>query len=217
MDLSGSYVQLMSRLAKRRAQTDAIMTRQTSGELKPWEFRFLAEALLANTWLDWNSFVKQVLVASCQGTRTRNHVAIAARACPDNSEARVRYEFKKYQKGDPVAPGVTDSGQLEPTWAHPWNLIACINGLAPANMLTLQQAFGAGGLVGPKRIHLVRNACAHKSKVNRSAVRALRAGYSTSHFLDPIDILWAFNSATGAIAIFEWVTDLETIAGLATE
>ena len=46
-------------------------------------------------------------------------------------------------------------------------------------------------------------------------VKALRAFYSTPHFMDPIDILWGKSGVNG-IAIYEWILDLETMAELAT-
>lgn len=188
-----------------------------NGIIAPWEFRFLAEALLSNLWIDWNVFVRQVLVLSCIGSITRSRVVVPARAAPDNSESRITYEVKQYGKGAPVNPTKTFSGSVDPTWAHPDRIIACITGLAPSNTSTLQMAFGSAGLFGPKRIHLVRNACAHKSKFNRNDVLALRSLYLTKHFLDPIDIIWGSNSSTNSIAIFEWIKDLEDIADLATQ
>src|SRR5690606_25757974 len=103
------------------------------------------------------------------------------------------------------------------TWANPDKIIACITGLAPANVSTLQQVFGAGNLVGHRRIHLVRNACAHKSRPNRADVKALLTSYPTKHFYDPVDIIWGTNVSTKSIAIFEWISDLETMADLATD
>ena len=140
-----------------------------------------------------------------------------ARVAPDNCENRIAYEIKQYGGGSLVKPEKIFSGSIEPTWAHPDRIIACITGLAPSNTFALQMAFGSAGLFGPKRIHLVRNACAHKSRLNRNDVRSLRSLYLTNHFLDPIDIIWGSNSSTNSIAIFEWIEDLENIADLATQ
>lgn len=210
-------MRIAGRLSRRRVQATSILEDHVNGLLSPWEVRFLSEALLYNLWVDWNVFVKQVLVLSCNGTITRSGVIVRARAAPDNSESRIAYELKQYGNGSSVHATKTFSGSVEPTWAHPDRIIACINGLAPSNASTLQMAFGTGGLVGPKRIHLVRNACAHKSRTNRIDVRALRSLYVTRHFLDPIDIIWGSNFSSNSIAIFEWIEDLEVIADLATQ
>lgn len=215
MDLGPSYVQLIARLSRRRAQANSILDDQAKGFLKPWELRFLGESLLSNVWLDWNNFVKQVLVGSCAGSATRANLPILPRAAADNTEARIRHEFKRYSRGAVPAVGAVDNGQMEPTWAHPDYLVTCVTGLAPSNAVVLQGAFGSGGLAGARRIHLVRNACAHKSKANRQNVRGLRTLYSTAHFMDPVDILWGKSAANG-IAIYEWILDLETMADLAT-
>lgn len=215
MDLGPNYVQLIARLSKRRAQATAILNDQAKGILLPWELRFLGESLLSNIWLDWSNFVKHVLVASCAGTVSRSNLPIASRTLTDNSEARIRHEFKRYSKGCLPTPAGVDNGQLEPTWAHPDYLVACLTGLGPSNTGVLQNAFGSGGLPGARRIHLVRNACAHKSKANRISVKTLRAFYSTPHFMDPIDILWGKSGVSG-IAVYEWILDLETMAELAT-
>lgn len=217
MTLIRSHGQILGRLSRRRNQANSIFEGHVKGLYSPWEFRFLAEALLSNLWIDWNIFVKQVLVLSCNGSITRSGVATPARVVLDNSESRITYEVSQYGRGLPAKPYKIFSGSIEPTWAHPNKIIACITGLAPSNTSTLQMAFGSAGLFGPKRIHLVRNACAHKSKVNRNDVRSLRSLYLTNHFIDPIDIIWGVNPSTNSIAIFEWIEDLEDIADLATQ
>jgi|APLak6261663543_1056040.scaffolds.fasta_scaffold02259_2 hypothetical protein len=217
MTLTGSYARICGRLARRHDQATSIFDDHAKGILSPWEFRFLAEALLSNLWIDWNFFVKQVLVLSCNGSITRSGVIVPARSAPNNSESRITYEIMQYSKNATVNPNRTFSGAIEPTWAHPDKIIGCITGLAPSNISTLQQAFGSAGLFGPKRIHLVRNACAHKTRSNRNDVQVLRSLYLTNHFFDPIDIIWGNNSSTNSIAIFEWIEDLEDIANLATQ
>jgi hypothetical protein len=166
--------------------------------------------------LDWNEFVKAVLIDSCQGAVTRAGLVIPARAVADNSEQRIRYEIKQYGQGNPAPQGRTDSGAIEPTWANPTKIVRCLSGLNPTNVAALQSAFGAGGLLGSTRIHAVRNACAHKSRHNRLEVATLRASYITAHYLDPIDIVWAIDALSGTTAIFDWMVDLETVADLAT-
>lgn len=217
MTLEGLYARIMSRLSRRRMQANSILADHANGLFSPWEFRFVAEALLSNLWLDWNAFVKQTFILSCNGSITRTGATVLAREAQDNSESRIAYEVQQYIKGRKAPPNGTHNGSLEPTWAHPHRIITCINQLAPSNISTLQLAFGSAGLVGPKRIHLVRNACAHKTKENRAAVLELRSSYITNHFFDPIDIIWGSNPTTSSIAIFEWIEDLEDIAQLATE
>lgn len=217
MDLIKSYARINSRLSRRHNQASLILDDSVNGYLSPWEFRFLAEGLLSNLWIDWNIFVKQVLVLSCNGSISRSGVIVPARAVPDNSESRIAYEVNQFSKGSKVTPTKIFSGVIEPTWAHPDRIITCITGLASSNTLALQMAFGSAGLFGPKRIHLVRNACAHKSRTNRSNVQSLRSLYFTKHFLDPVDIIWGSNPTSNSIAIFEWIEDLEYIADLATQ
>lgn len=216
MSLAICYLRATARLARRRLQAQAIFDDNSNAALNPWEHRFLSESLLANLWIDWNEFVKQILMRSCNGVITRSGINVPPRAVPDNSESRIAYEIKQYQYKKVAQPAITNSGGLEPTWAHADRIVTCINSLAPANALNLQSAFGASGLVGPKRIQLVRNACAHKSRLNRADVVALRAYYSTRRYQEPIDIIWATNLSTNSIAIFEWIADLETVADLAT-
>lgn len=217
MTIAGSYTRIAGRLSRRRDQATSILDDHVNSILTPWEFRFLAEALLFNLWIDWNVFVKQVLVLSCNGSTTRSGLLIPPRPVPDNSERRITYELKQHSMGEKVHPTKIFSGSIEPTWAHPDRIIASISGLAPSNESALQMAFGSAGLFGPKRIHLVRNACAHKSKSNRTDVLSLRSQYSTKHYLDPVDIIWGSNLTTNSIAIFEWIEDLENIADLATQ
>jgi len=217
MTLTSSYARIVSRLSRRHSQATSIFADHANGILSPWEFRFLSEALLSNLWIDWNVFVKQVLLLSCNGSITRSGLAVPARAVIDNSEGRITYEVMRYSKGEHVNPTNIFSGSVEPTWAHPDRIIACITGLNPSNITALQMAFGSAGLFGPKRIHLVRNACAHKSRSNRNDVRTLRSLYDSRHFFDPIDIIWGSNISTNSIAIFEWIDDLEIIADLATQ
>lgn len=216
MNLSSSYIRVLGRLARRRAQADSILLDNANSILAPWELRFLSESLLSNIWLDWNVFVKHIFIESCCGTTTRQGTVVPARAVGDNSDARICYEVKQYSGGQRAQLGRTYLGPLDPTWANPDKIIACITGLAPANASTLQQAFGAGNLVGPKRIHLVRNACAHKSRFNRSNIKSLATFYFTTHLYDPVDIIWGSNVSTNAIAIYEWISDLETVADIAT-
>jgi hypothetical protein len=40
--------------------------------------------------------------------------------------------------------------------------------------------------------------------------------YITTHYLDPIDIAWGVNPATNGIAMYEWLSDMETMADVAT-
>lgn len=216
MTLSTRYTHISGRLARRRAQANTIFSDYLNLALTPWELRFLSESLLSNIWIDWNNFVKNIFIESCEGTITRNGVMIPARGTPDNSPERICYEVKQLASGSNIQPGRIYSGPQDPTWANPDKIIACISGLAPANTSTLQQAFGAGNLVGHRRIHLVRNACAHKSRPNRANVMNLLATYPTKHFHDPVDIIWGTSTSTNSIAIFEWISDLETMADLAT-
>jgi hypothetical protein len=217
MNFTKCYVRISGRLSRRHRQATLILNDHVNGVLSPWEFRFLGEALLANLWIDWNIFVKQVLLLSCNGSITRSGVIVPMRPSADNSESRITYEFIQYSKNLTVNPTKIYSGSIEPTWAHPDRIIGCITGLAPSNTNALQGAFGSAGLFGPKRIHLIRNACAHKSKHNRKDVmRTLRGLYLTNHFKDPIDIIWGSNPTTNSIAIFEWIDDLINIADLAT-
>lgn len=198
-------------------QANTILLDHANSALTPWELRFLSESLLSNIWIDWNNFVKDIFIESCNGTITRCGTVIPPRAVADNSPDRICYEVKQLASGSNIQAGKIYSGSQDPTWANPDKIIACIAGLAPANVSALQQAFGAGNLVGHKRIHLVRNACAHKSRTNRANVMALLTSYSTKHFFDPVDIIWGTNASTNSIAIFEWISDLETMADLATD
>lgn len=218
MTLTKSYLRISGRLLRRQKQATLIYDDHMSGVSSLWEFRFLSEALLSNLWIDWNIFVKQVLLSSCNGSITRSGVIVPARSAPDNSTSRITYEFMQHSKNAPVKTTNTFSGSIEPTWAHPDRIISCITGLAPSNTTALQNAFGSAGLYGPKRIHLVRNACAHKSKFNcNEVVRTLRSKYLINNFKHPIDIIWGSNPSTNSIAIFEWIVDLEDIANLATQ
>src|SRR5665647_360064 len=81
-----------------------------------------------------------------------------------NSDARITHEVQRYIHGEVPRVGVVYVGPLEPTWARPDKVISCINGLSPSNVTTLLGAFGSANVVGPARIHQVRNACAHKSR-----------------------------------------------------
>lgn len=217
MPLSSSYIRIVGRLARRRIQANSILLDNANSALTPWELRFLSESLLSNIWLDWNTFVKEIFIESCGGTTTRQGIVVPARPVADNCAARICYEVKQYAAGHGTQVGKTYLGPLDPTWANPEKIIACITGLDPANVSTLQQAFGAGNLVGHKRIHLVRNACAHRSRLNRAGIKTLTTAYTTKHFYDPIDIIWGSNASTNAIAIFEWIADLETMADIATQ
>lgn len=213
MDLVASYAQIVGRIDRRRKQADSI---HADTSLTPWERRFLTESLVSNIWLDWSNFVKQVLVASCNGSPTRSGGLVTPRTEPDNSESRIRHEIKRiYKNALPVA-GQTDTGNIEPTWAHSGKIVSYVTGLSPNNSTVLQGAFGAGNLPGHKRLHLIRNACAHKSKQNRIEVATLKSTYVTSHFIDPSDIVWGVNATTNRIALYEWLTDIETMADVAT-
>ncbi len=217
MALTIPHIQILGRLSRRRAQADAIFLDYANSTLKPWELRFLSESLLSNIWIDWNEFVKEIFNKSCNGTVTRRGTTIPARAAADNSPERICYEVKQFASGNNVHAGRIYSGPHDPTWANPDNIIKCITGLAPANANTLKQVFGAGNLVGHRRIHLVRNASAHKSRSNRAEVFRLHTIYRTKHFYDPIDIIWGINTITNSTAIFEWISDLEIMADLATD
>jgi hypothetical protein len=216
MNLTASYALVTSRLERRRNQANAILSDYAAGMLKPWEHRFLSESLLSNLWIDWNAFVKQVLIASCKGSTTRSGVAYAARPVPDNGEQRITHEVQRYTSGAKPSIGTVYTGPQEPTWARPDKIISCINGLAPLNQSALQNAFGSANMVGPTLIHQVRNSCAHKSRHNRAGVFTLRAKYAANPYKDPVDIIWGTNPATNSIAVFEWIADLEDIADLAT-
>ena len=213
MNLVGSYVQIVGRLDRRRRQANSILA---DVSLTPWERRFLTESLVSNVWLDWSTFVKQVFVASCNGSPTRSGTYVTPRAVLDNSEPRIRHEISSIYRNRNSVPGHVDIGKSEPTWADAWKIVTYINGLAPSNAATLLSAFGAGNLTGTKRVHLVRNACAHKSRYNRTEVSQLRATYITDHYLDPVDIAWGINLATNGIAIYEWLSDMEIMADIAT-
>ncbi|WP_312587795.1 hypothetical protein [Comamonas terrigena] len=217
MTLSNRYTYICGRLARRRVQANSILLDNANAVLTPWELRFLSESLLSNIWVDWNNFVKAIFIDSCNGTVTRSGTVIPPRAVADNSPERICYEVKQISLGHNVQAGRIYSGSQEPTWANPDKIIRCITGLASANTGALQQAFGAGNLLGHKRIHLVRNACAHKSRKNRADIVTLLTSYSTKHFYDPVDIIWGTGTSTNSIAIFEWISDLETIADLATQ
>jgi len=213
MNLVASYAQIVGRINRRRKQADSILLNTS---LTPWERRFLTESLISNLWLDWSNFVKQVLIASCSGSPTRSRGHVVARIAPDNSEPRIRYEVKRIYKNAARVAGLVDTGVLEPTWAHSNKIVGYVTGLAPSNVAVLQGAFGSGNLPGHKRVHLIRNACAHKSKNNRIEVAALRSIYLTPHFIDPVDIVWGINSTSNKIALYEWLTDMETMADSAT-
>lgn len=214
--LPGAYSWLGGRLDRRIAQANSLQRDYASQLLVPWRFRFLSESLLANTWLDWNEFVRMVILISCSGGTTRSGIAVPVRLAPLNSTARITYEFSQYGKGEVPKIGKVHSSIVEPTWANPASLIASITGLAPANYAQLQAAFGAGGLPGPARIQLVRNATAHKTPAMRAAAQALKAFYSVTHYLEPIDLIWGSDPSTAGIAIFDWIDDLRTISDLAT-
>jgi hypothetical protein len=212
----GWYGWIEGRLEKRRLQADAIFDRYTAKEINAWRFRFLSEALVANLWLDWNAFVKELILLSCNGGTTRTGVVVAPRPAANNSEARITYEFRQHATGKPVNPAAVHTSVVEPTWAHPGTIITSITGLGVGNVGTLQSAFGAAGLTGQRRLHLVRNATAHKTRHMRNEVKNLRSVYSTDHFVEPIDIIWGTVPGTTEIAIYEWIDDLLTIADLAT-
>lgn len=213
MDIIGAYALITAQLDKRRTQANSILG---ESNIDPWRKRFLSESLLANLWIDWNEFARRVIISSCAGSKTRNATIIPPRHGV-NTEARIRHEFKRYSSGHTPTPFGVDAGPMEPTWAHSSGIIVAIGGINPANRGALLAAFGLSSTTGTRRVHLVRNACAHKSRTNRSDVRALRLYYETNHFVDPIDIIWATNKNTGDTAIFEWISDLEVVADLATQ
>lgn len=218
MTFTRSYLKITHRLSRRHNQATAILDEYQNGNLPLWKFRFLSEALLSNLWIDWNNFVKQMLLLSCQGSITRSGIIVLARAALDNSESRIAYEFTQHSKKATINPIKTHTGSNEPTWAHPDRIIQCITGLAPSNLTSLTNAFGSSGLFGPRRIHLVRNTCAHKSVINRTnLIHNLRPVYYTNNFREPIDIIWGNNLSTNSIAIFEWIDDLSIVADLATQ
>jgi hypothetical protein len=213
----GLHTWIHNRIDLRIEQANSIQEEYFSSGLTPWRFRFLAESLLSNLWLDWNEFAKAVICISCRGSITRNGVAIPARVGVMNTTERITYEFSQYARGQIPKPALVHSSIVEPTWARPDKIVACLKGINMGNSMTLQAAFGAAGLPGPHRIQLVRNATAHKSRAMRVDAQSLRAFYSTPHFYEPIDIIWGVDPASGGVAIFDWLDDLKTISSLATE
>jgi hypothetical protein len=156
------------------------------------------------------------LLESCSGTITCAGQPIPARAVPNNSLDRLRYEVKRITGGGVPSATATDPGPLEPTWARPDKIVTVISAVNPINANALVAAFGAN-LIGPTYIHMIRNACAHKSIFNRRAVAALRGRYVTGVYKDPIDIIWGQDPQTNnALAIDVWMDELESIAMLAT-
>lgn len=214
--LPGAYAWIEGRLDRRITQANAIQSDYLSKLLVPWRFRFLSESLLANIWLDWNEFVKLTVLISCTGGNTRSGVLVPARAVPLNSKSRIIYEFAQYGKGEVPKVGKIHTSIVEPTWANPSTIVTSINGLAPSNSAQLGAAFGAGGLPGPGRIQMIRNASAHKSSAMRATAQGLRAFYTVTHYLEPIDLVWGVEPGTGNIALFDWIDDLKTISDLAT-
>jgi len=143
-------------------------------------------------------------------------VKVEARAGSDNSEDRIAYEVWQFGLGNTPKPSGSIRKGWEPTWADSSKIIKSVHGLKSSNYLTLLSAFGALGLDGPKRMRVVRNACAHKTRLNRNEVGQLRIYYLNTHFLEPIDIIWGISHSRNSIAVFEWIEDLESIADLAT-
>jgi hypothetical protein len=217
MSLGACYTRVLGRLNRRRAQAAAIDADYAANALAPWERRFLSESLLSNTWLDWNDCVRDVLSESCLGTVRRNGQPVAPRVAPNNSLERIRHEVKRFTLGQPPSATAVDPGPMEPTWARPDKLVTVLGGLQPSNLSELVNAFGSN-IIGPRRIQLVRNACAHKSIFNRKAVYAIKGAYTATLYKDPIDIIWALDpQAQNATAFESWVADLEQIADLATQ
>lgn len=190
--------------------------RSEKAHLESWRFRYLSEALISDIWQAWCLFVRGVVHLSCCGCITRSNNVVNKRFA-DNSWQRIGYEAQQAaQRRRPLPSRKLTFLRQEPTWGDINKLLEIIVILKPCNELQLLSSFGLP-LRGPKHLQIVRNACAHKHKENIGNVGTLLIFYRTPPLAHPIELVWQFETASGEIALYKWIDDLETIASLATK
>jgi len=180
-----------------------------------WQQRYLSYSVASQLWQIWCSFCRDVILNSCQGGTTRSGIRIVARP-NDNSWERVGYEAKEYAKGNtPHTTRTLRFRSQEPTWGDQAFLLRSMTGLSPVNLTTLQTGFGLS-LSGPRHLQIVRNACAHTDSETMLQVRRIAINYNGVNLQNPIDIIWWLDSTTKTDAFFQWIEDMEVIAGIVT-
>jgi hypothetical protein len=183
--------------------------------IEPWRARYMTESLIQDLWHHWQIFVKELIFYSCGGCRTRSNNIVPPRV-GDNTWQRVGYEAIQAVRGNNIKPGgLIRSIRQEPTWADLKNIILILNTLAPANKNELISAFGIP-LRGPKDLHIIRNACAHKHGESMGEIRGIQIYYLSSQIKQPSDLIWQKEMASKQIGFFRWLDDFKIIADLGT-
>lgn len=180
-----------------------------------WQFRYLSYTLVSETWQAWCLFCRAVILKSCQGAVTRSGNLVNPRTT-ENSWQRIAYEIQQHAKGlTPRARSRVRFQRHEPTWGDQNLLLRAIPGLAPHNSASLISGFGLS-LNGPRHLQHVRNACAHLTPESINQVKNLTIYYRGASLSDPIDILWWIDPTTQTDAFYQWLDDMEAIAGIVT-
>ncbi len=203
----------------KKLETRAKNIQTTKSTISNWEFSYLTNSLISVTWINWCSFCRELLIASCQGSIARNNQKILKRNLL-NSPQRISYEASLVKANSTTLQMPTANGHLnfpmwkEPTWGDPQKITRLITALNPSNSSTLLSIFGSANSL--QHLQITRNACAHKNSETINSIRSLSLDYSFSKINHPTELAWTIHKPSNEIAIFYWLYEMNLIADYAT-
>jgi len=187
------------------------------GLIPDWQHRYLTESLLSEIWLTWCLFSRHLIHKSLRGSSTRDNQRIPPRP-GDNTWKTIGHQSSRASKAqNHQSPTPADFlMRWEPTWGDISSIIKIINALSPANKNQLLTAYGLP-FEGPKHLQQVRNCAAYKTIENLQSLRSKFAlTYDLPPMATPSEVAWSLRIGTPDIAIHLWLSELKTIADVAT-
>lgn len=192
---------------KLRLENRAHQILDISSKIDYWKYRYLSESLIQETWQDWVTFCRTIVLKSCQGCKCIDGKVISPRL-GNNTWQSIGFIFKFHK------PGLLNNSFIEPTWGDIDKLLRAITTLKMGNENALISSFGLTNLnESAKHLQTVRNSIAHKNAANINQFQNLQIYYSIQNLSAPHDLIWQDHN-NGGIAFFKWLNDLIAMAEL---
>lgn len=215
MNLAKLYAGYRARLNSYRVRANEL--RENQSQLKDWEFSYKTEALISDLWQSWCHFSRELYLASCRGTTTRNGLKVTPLNNVPKDWKRLCYIARQtYQNNN-----INDTGhnnfyiRTEPTWGDLEAFIKIASGLSLHNRSQLVAAYGSFSNI--KHLQLVRNACAHKNVETIRELNSYNYLYNFGRLVKATDFVWSTNNQSKTIAIDLWMYEMSKISDLATQ
>lgn len=207
-----SLDRIRTELLGRIRYLDSALTRHTISPsvMRRIDKSALQEGYVSAMWQSWCAFCRKLFIESAKGAITANGIATTS-PYSANAEPEIAYVALQSSLNNGLTRVKSLSGtHLEPTWGDPRKAQLIASGLNVSNSSTISSALAAA--IQLNDLQLCRNACAHISSSQISALRASKVRFDETRMLHPSDMAFWIVPSTQDFLWRSWIDEIDVIS-----